>query len=181
MRTTKAITLMGKSALLLSACLCAGFSPVARANLTLIDTYKATPEDTAHIVQVASGKLGAPDLTSLLRLEDLSLPPSGSPFTVSYPTNNTADVSWNVSGSGFDLLGIYIFGGSNGADLYKITDPSQMISGSGVIHPPVTGNSGQFADISHTLFLTVPVPEPSSVILVSLVGVGFTFWRRYQR
>lgn len=171
--------------LFLIACLCLGLLSSAKASLTLVNTYKSTPENTDHIVSVASAFFGAPDLTNLLRLEDLSLAPSGNPFTVSYPTSNTAEISWNLAGSGYDLVGVYIFGGSNGANLYQVTDSAQMISGSAVIHPPVTGNSGQFADISHTLFLGIPttaVPEPSTLATM-LAGLAFLagaqrLWRR---
>ena len=154
---------------LFAAVLVLSAGSTANANLTLVNTYKSTPENTDHIVSVAAGFLGTPNLTNLLRLEDLTLAPSASPFTISYPTSNTADISWNLTGSGFDLLAVYVFGGSNGANLYKVTDPAQMITGSAVIHPPLTGNSGQFADISHTLFLgvaTTAVPEPSSLLMV---------------
>src|SRR5438876_5198066 len=144
-----------------------GVSSTATANLSLIDTYNNTPENTAHIVAVASARLDDPNLISLLRVEDLTPAPSGSLFAITYPTSNTADISWNLNGSGFELMAVYIFGGSNGANLYKVTDTAQMISGSATIHPPVTGNSSGFAAISHTLFLGVAVPEPSSAILLT--------------
>ena len=153
-----------------------GVSSTATANLSLIDTYKDNPETTAHIVAVASARLGDPNLISLLRLEDLTPAPSGSLFAITYPTSNTADISWNLNGSGFDLIAVYIFGGSNGANLYKVTDTAQMISGSAIIHPPVTGNSGSFGGISHTLFLGVAVPEPSSAILLAIGSAGFLAW-----
>lgn len=172
-------TLRIKSALMLTALCAVSFSTTAKANLTLVDTYKETPENTDHILQVASVKLGDPNLINLLRLEDTSSAPSGSPFSITYTTSGTANISWNLAGTGFSLSGVYIFGGSNGANLYKVTDAAQMISGSATIHTPVTGNSGQFAGISHTLFLgsASPVPEPSSMILLSLGAAGFLAWR----
>jgi hypothetical protein len=149
-----------------------------------VDAYeyhKSNPESAAHILEVARTVLGEPNLISLLRLEDLNLAPTGSPFTVSYPQSNTADISWNLSGTGFELSGVYIFGGSNGANLYKVTDAEQMISGSATIHPPVTGNSQQFAAISHTLFLGVAVPEPSSAMLLMFAGASFLACRLRRR
>jgi hypothetical protein len=167
--------------LLLTVLLSAGLGSDATATVTLFDTYKNTPENTAHIIAVASARLGEPNLISFLRLEDLNQPPMGSPFTVTYPTTNTADISWDLSGTGFNLLGVYIFGGSNGANLYRVTDTAQMISGSATIHPPVTGKSGQFADISHTLFLGVAVPEPSSTILFAVASGVLIIWRLRRR
>src|SRR5438477_11151234 len=97
-------------------------SSTATANLSLIDTYKDTPENTAHILAVARNRLGDPNLISLLRLEDLNEAPKGSPFEITYPASNTADIFWDLTGTGFELSAVYIFGGSNGANLYKVTD-----------------------------------------------------------
>jgi hypothetical protein len=47
--------------------------------------------------------------------------------------NNAADISWNLTGSGFDLLAVYVFGGSNGANLYKVADAAQMLVGSATV------------------------------------------------
>src|SRR5712692_5111151 len=166
-------TLATNCILICVASICVALPSTIRADMIpVFATYENTPENTDHIVSVASSLLGEPNLINLLRLEDQDLAPAGSPFSISYLTSNTAEVSWNLAGTGTELLAIYIFGGSNGANLYKITDPALMIAGSAIIHPPVTGNSGQFADISHTLFLgvqvPVPVPEPSSTILLSI-------------
>jgi len=171
-----------KCALLLTVLLSAGFCSDAMANLALFDTYKDTPENTAHILAVARNRLGDPNLISLLRLEDLNEAPKGSPFEITYPASNTADIFWDLTGTGFELSAVYIFGGSNGANLYKVTDAAQMISGSAIIHPPVTGRSAQFAGISHTLFLGVAVPEPSSVVFLALGAAGALLaWRLRRR
>jgi PEP-CTERM motif len=167
------------------ASICVVSSTVKADTIPVFATYKNTPENTDHIVSVASIALGVPDLMSLLRVEDLDLAPQGSPFSITYLSANTAEVSWNLAGTGTELLGIYIFGGSNGADLYKITNPAEMISGSAIIHPPVTGNSGQFADISHTLFLgapvTVSVPEPSCILLLASGAAAGLALRKLRR
>lgn len=148
---------------------------VCRADLIpVFATYKKTPESTAHILSIAAMKLGVVELQSLLRLEDTSSAPANSPFDITYVSTGVADVSWNLTGTGNQLSAIYIFGGSNGANLYKI-DPSMAFIGSAQIHTPVTGNSGQYAGISHTLFLGGPptaVPEPSSIVLLT-IGAGF--------
>lgn len=163
---------MKRVVLICAASLCLALTAKADV-IPIFATYKNTPESTDHIVSVASNLLGEPNLLNLLRLEDLGLAPAGSPFSVTYPTSNTENVSWNLSGTGFELVAIYIFGGSNGANLYKIPNLALMISGSTTIHPPVTGNSGQFADISHTLFLGIPVPVPiPEPCTTSLLSVG---------
>ena len=143
------------------------------ANVILFDTYKDTPEDTAHIVSVAAGKLGEPTLGNLLRLDDLALIPAGSLISLSYIAvdsgngtnpNNGANISWDLTGSGAQLLAIYVFGGTNGANLYKVTDTAQMTVGSTTVHTPLTGSSGKFATISHILFLGFgSLPPPANV------------------
>ncbi len=156
-----------------------------RANVILVDTYKKTPENTAHIVSVASSELGEADLQNLLRLDDLALP-TGDLFTLAYTavnsgkgsnSNNGANISWNLAGSGIELLGIYVFGGSNGANLYKVEDPAQMISGSATVHTPLTGKSGKYATISHILLLGIQgapaVPDTGSTVLLFGLGLGF--------
>src|SRR5437868_132522 len=158
----------------------------ARANLILFDTYKDTPEDTAHIVSVASTKLGEP-LNNLLRLDDLAALSPGGPISISYfaldsgsgsNPNNAANISWNFTGTGAELLAVYVFGGSNGANLYKVNDVAQMTSGSATIHTPLTGNSGAFATISHILFLgtgILPgnnVPDSGTTMALFTVGLG---------
>ena len=136
------------------------FAPNLNATLILLDTYKTNPQNTPSIVSVASGKLGSSDLESLLRLDNLALPSDGSPFTVAYSQvntvsggnpNNGANISWNLTGTGFNLLGVYVFGGSQGANLYQV-DSSQLISGFATVNTPLTGNFGKYATISHLLF-----------------------------
>jgi hypothetical protein len=173
--------------------------PALYPNVILFDTYKDTPEETAHIVSVASSKLGESGLNSLLRLDDLALPYNGSLISLSYTTvnsgngtnpNNGANISWDLTGSGAELFAIYVFGGSNGANLYKVTDAAQMISGSTTVNTPVTGKSGKFATISHILLLgtgslppPVAVPEGGTtlVLLASALGLIIALGRFANR
>jgi len=159
----------------------------ARANLILFDTYNDTPESTDHIVSVASAKLGEP-LTNLLRLDDLAAISPGGPISITYfaldsgngsNPNNAANISWNFTGTGAQLLAVYVFGGSNGANLYKVNDTAQMTSGSATVHTPLTGSSGKFATISHILFLgtgMLPggnnVPDSGTTMALFAVGLG---------
>jgi len=177
---------LGLGKLALAACLFFGGIYTAQANLTLINTYKNTPENTPHILSTAGGFLGDPSVDNLLRLENFGAPPADSPFSVTYQNDKTALVSWNLAGTGSTLEGIYVFGGSNGANLYQVTDAAQMISGSATVNAPLTGKSGGFADISHMLFLGTQgtaVPEPSTLAALiggaaSLVGAQRLFRRR---
>src|ERR1700750_2642356 len=139
---------LGLNKLAIVTCLFFGGIYTAQANLTLINTYKNTPENTPHILSTAGGFLGDPNVSNLLRLDNFSTPGADSPFTVTYQSDKTALVSWNLAGTGSTLEGIYVFGGSNGANLYQVSDAAQMISGSATVNAPLTGNSGQFAGIS---------------------------------
>jgi hypothetical protein len=177
---------LGIRASILAGTLCFLASSSLLANVILFDTYKDTPEDTAHIVSVAAGKLGEPTLGNLLRLDNLALIPAGSLISLAYTTvdsgngtnpNNGANISWDLTGSGAQLLAIYVYGGSNGANLYKITDAAQMISGSTTVHTPLTGSSGKYATISHILFLgfgTLPppsVPETGETLVLLAIAL----------
>ena len=154
------------------------------ANLILLDTYKTNPQNTGDIVSVASAKLNAPDLENLLRLDNLALPPVGSPFTVEYTQvntskggnpNNGANIFWDLTGTGLNLLGVYVYGGSRGANLYKVDDLAQLIAGSAIINTPLTGNSGKYATISHVLFLGTSghsVPEAGSTMALLALAMG---------
>jgi hypothetical protein len=169
------------ASLAVTVLLLSGVVASVRANVDLVATYKNTPENTSHILSIAAPELGLDNVTSLLRLEGQDQAPSGSPFTIDYLSDSTAVVSWNLTGTGMALGGIYVFGGSRGANLYQITDAAQMIEGSATIHTPLTGNSGQFAGISHTLFLGTAVPEPSTLFLLCLGGAGFFAWRSARK
>ena len=173
-----------RQCVLIAVALCVALYSSAHANLILFDTYNNTPESTDHIVSVASDALGVP-LTNLLRLDNLALPGGGSPFTVDYFSldsgngtnpNNAANISWNLAGSGAELLAVYVFGGTNGANLYKVTDAAQMIAGSAIVHTPLTGNSGKFATISHILFLGAGAPivnnVPEGGATIALFGIA---------
>ena len=126
---------------------------------------------------------------SLLRLDNLALPSTGGPFTLAYTQvntanggnpNNGANISWDLTGTGFNLLAVYVFGGSQGANLYKVNDLAQLISGSAFINTPLTGNSGsgKYATISHILFLGTSgksVPEAGSnlaFLAIAIASIG---------
>ncbi len=136
---------------------------------------------------MAAGYLGVDpsDLESLLRI-DLPHPDvSGTPFSISFTevdtasggnSKNAANISWDLTGTGEVLLGVYVFGGSGGANLYQVTDSAQLTSGSATVTTPLTGGSRRYATISHILVLGAPaaptqqgtVPDGGST--VALLG-----------
>src|SRR4051794_39618464 len=79
----------------------------AEANLSLIKTYKNTPEKTPHILSTAGGFLGDSNVANLLRLNNFNTPPADSPFSVTYQSSNkTALISWDLTGTGSTLEGV---------------------------------------------------------------------------
>jgi hypothetical protein len=160
----------------LAAVLACFFASNSNATLTLVDTYKTGGESTDNIVSLAGEKLGISGLESLLRLDNLARPSLGSPFSVSYTQvdtskggnpNNGATISWNPT---VTLLGIYVFGGSQGANLYRVIDGN-----SGSVTTPLTGNSGKYATISHIVLLGTPrqsVPEAGATLSLLILAIG---------
>ena len=118
------------------------------------------------------------------RLDNLALPPwevhSRSSATQVNTSkggnpNNGANISWDLTGTGLNLLGVYVYGGSRGANLFKVDDLAQLIAGSAIINTPLTGNSGKYATISHVLFLGTSghsVPEAGSTMALLALAIG---------
>ena len=175
----------------LTTALTLGLIASANANLILDTTLKPANESTATIEAAVSAELGTP-ANNLLRLDNLATVAPGGPISITYfaldsgsgsNPNNAANITWNFTGTGAQLLAVYVFGGSNGANLYKVTDAAQMTSGSATVHTPLTGNSGTFATISHILFLgtgslpggnTVPDGGTTAALFVAgLAVLGF--------
>ena len=177
-----------KTKVLLMAALSLALAGSANANL-ILDTNFTQPsnESTASIQTAVSNALGTP-ANNLLRLDDLAAVAPGGPISITYfaldsgngsNPNNAANISWNFTGTGAQLLAVYVFGGSNGANLYKVSDVPQMTSGTATVHTPLTGNSGKFATISHILFLgtgSIPsggtVPDSGTTLALFAAGLG---------
>jgi hypothetical protein len=90
-------------------------------------------------------------------------------------TTACSNISWDLTGTGLNLLGVYVYGGSRGANLYKVDDLAQLIAGSAIINTPLTGNSGKYATISHVLFLGTSghsVPEGGSTMALLALAIG---------
>lgn len=179
-----------KTKLALMVVLSLGLVGGANANLILDATLKPANESTATIEAAVSAQLGTP-VNNLLRLDDLALAAPGGPISITYIAldnggngsnpNNAAQITWNFTGTGAQLLAVYVFGGSQGANLYKVNDVPQMTSGSATVNTPVTGGSGKFATISHILFLgtgSLPggggngVPDSGTTIALFAAGLG---------
>ena len=89
---------------------------------------------------------------------------SNAYITVAPGEKGIATVTWDLTGTGLELEGIYCKGGSNGGNIYDISDSAsdfEEIKGSGTINTPLTGNNGNggFAGISHIDFLVGPDPN----------------------
>src|SRR3954468_10277382 len=85
--------ILGK--LLVVTCLFFGGIYSAEGNLSLINTYKNTPESTPHILSTAGVFLGDSNVANLLRLDNFNTPPADSPFSVTYQSSSkTAVISW---------------------------------------------------------------------------------------
>jgi len=125
-------------------------------------------------------------VVDLLRLNQSGnpKPPTGSPFSVTYGADGLANVSWNLTGTGKELYGIYIFGGSE-ANLYTVTTDERVSSG--VTLPISTpqilvghGNGAHYntPGISHILFLgTQGTSVPDAGSTVALLGMALLSFR----
>ncbi|EDY82720.1 hypothetical protein VDG1235_2343 [Verrucomicrobiia bacterium DG1235] len=144
-------------------------------------------ENTANLLNKLEVLLTGSDndtFVNLLRLDGIASPAASSPFTVTYKAltnppkgsnaNNGASVSWDLTATGFNLLGIYVFGGSRGANIYTVNDiPQLLVGGPHDVHTPVTGGSGKFATISHILFFgEEATPVPDSGTTLALLGIA---------
>ena len=179
-----------KTKLAVMVVLSLGLMGGANANLILDASSPLKPanENTSTIEAAVSAQLGT-TANNLLRLDNLALAAPGGPISITYIAldnggngsnpNNAAQITWNFTGTGAQLLAVYVFGGSQGANLYRVNDVPQMTSGSATVNTPVTGGSGKFATISHILFLgtgSLPggngVPDSGTTIALFAAGLG---------
>ncbi|MDQ3315603.1 MAG: hypothetical protein M3505_13455 [Verrucomicrobiota bacterium] len=79
------------------------------------------------------------------------------------PGGQTATISYDLTGSpSVTVVGIFVFGGNLGGNLYTATSDQRVI-GFGTVNAPLAGNSGSFADISHIDFFVQPTGDGSNV------------------
>ncbi len=162
-----------------AAVLCLSWNALANLNTPTVFNFNA--QNDANIIANVSSSLGlaSSDVVDLLRLDSLATPTSGSPFSVTYGASGLANVSWNLTGTGKELYGIYIFGGSE-ANLYTVTTDERVSSGVNetlTISTPAN-NGGQIPAISHILFLgtkSTSVPDTGST--VALLGMALLSFR----
>lgn len=160
------------------------FSTVAQANLISPPTlFSFNDQSDGNIIANVSSTLGvsSSSVIDLLRLDNLAAPGSGSPFSVTYGTTGQATVSWNLTGTGDELLGVYVFGGSH-ANLYLVSGDELVSSGSAQSIVTPLNNGGQTPGISHIVFLgesrTSSVPDGGSTIaLLGAVLIGLAGFR----
>lgn len=138
----------------------------------VFDAHPDNPTDTASQVGTA---LGEETLTSYFRWEGTSS--FNSHITVTPGATGQATVSWDLTGTGYELEAIYVKGGSQGGNIYDISDTSadfEEVTGSGSVQTPTTGNNGNggLAGISHIDFLVVSHPTPDGGTTVLLLGAA---------
>ena len=152
-------TKLGKAAVVLSLGLLASFTAEATL-ITPPSEFDFKDQSTANIIAHVGSSIAMPGQTiiDLSRLDDLSSPGADSGFSITYGASGRATISWNLTGTGTELEGIYIFGGGS-ANLYGIASDGEL-TGSGSIVTPLN-HGGQTPGISHILFLGTDVPSPS--------------------
>lgn len=155
-------------------------SYTAEATLLTPSVFDFNDQSTDNIIDHIGSSLGGSDGTidNLLRLDNLGSPGSGTGFSITYGATGKATISWNLTGTGTQLEGIYIFGGGS-ANLYEVSSDGGLSGSGSIVTPPNHG--GQTPGISHILFLGDHTPTPSvpdaantSILLgASLLGLSF--------
>lgn len=140
-------------------------------------------QGTDNIIDHVGSSLAGPgeSVIDLLRLNNLAAPGTGTGFSVTYGAMGNATISWNLTGKGMDLVGVYVFGGGS-ANLYGLTSDEEL-TGSGSIVTPLNGG-GQTPGISHILFLGTKAPVPripdaaNTAILLGASLLGLSLFRK---
>ncbi len=177
---------LGKGVILLGLGLLASYTAEATL-ITPPSVFSFNDQSTANIIDNVGSSIGGPgeSIVDLLRLDNLASPGSGTGFSITYGATGKATISWNLTGLGTELQGIYIFGGSK-ANLYDVTS-NEELTGSGSIVTPIN-NGGQTPGISHILFLGTETPVPTvpdaanTCILLGMSLLGLSlfssrFWK----
>lgn len=149
----------------------------AKANLTSPTAVTIADQTTANIVSTVGASLASPgeSIIGVLRLDNMASASSGSGFTVTYGATGNATVSWNLTGKGENLEGVFVTGGlaaSFAGNLYGVT-PDQEVIGSGNVSTVL--NLGVNAGITSIVFLGTNVPDSGSTIALlggALCGIG---------
>jgi hypothetical protein len=182
---------LGKAIICLSLGLLASYT--AEAVLITPSTFDFNNQSTASIISHVGSSLAGPGGTvvNLLRLDDLAAPGSGTRFSVAYGAKGNATISWNLTGTGTELEGIYVYGGGS-AHLYGVTANGEL-TGSGSIDTPAN-RRGKTPGITHILFLGIDspssprtpipaVPDAANTCILlgaSLLGLSF-FKNRFSK
>ncbi|MBA3385590.1 MAG: hypothetical protein H0T95_03025 [Chthoniobacterales bacterium] len=165
----------------------------AQANLVLTadSPFKPSDESPSTLESEIGARLGNPNLIDALRVDGQA---SGTTFdngVVHVLFNNTAGgqtatITYDLTGSpSVTVVGIFVFGGNLGGNLYTATADRTVI-GFGTVNAPLAGNSGSFADISHIDFFVQPTGGGNNVpdggVTVTLLGGalgGLALMRRF--
>ncbi len=164
----------------------------AQANLVLTadSPFKPTNEAPSTLESEIGARLGNPNLIDALRVDGQA---SGTTFdngVVHVLFNNTAGgqtatITYDLTGSpSVTVVGIFVFGGNLGGNLYTATADLTVI-GFGTVNAPLAGNSGSFADISYIDVFVQPTGGnnvPDGGVTVTLLGGalgGLALMRRF--
>lgn len=142
--------------------------------------FDVQPDNPAATQAAARTVLNDTDLIDCFRADGLgtTVVPGVGTFVVAAGSNiggPTYNISWSLT-AGMVIGGIYVKGGSQGGNFYGEVPPDEGTTVGSVlgVHTPVTGGSGQYAELSHLDFFCEPAAVPDNGSALMLLSMGFS-------